>query len=222
MVEIAPSILSADFTRLGDDVKAADRGGAGLIHIDVMDGRFVPNITIGPLVVKAVRRVTDLPLDTHLMIVEPEKYLDEFAHAGANMISVHFEACPHLNRTLNHIRELGCKAGVVINPATPVSFLEEALFDADYVLVMSVNPGFGGQKFIPAAKDKVARLRSMINQKGLSTRIEIDGGIDEHNVADVVAAGAEMIVAGSAVFGKGDPEAGTRRLLEAARQPLYV
>jgi ribulose-phosphate 3-epimerase len=165
MVEIAPSILSADFTRLGDDVKAAARGGAGLIHLDVMDGRFVPNITIGPLVVKAVRRVTDLPLDTHLMIVEPEKYLEEFAHAGANMISVHFEASPHLNRTLNRIRELGCQPGVVINPATPVSFLEEALVDADYVLVMSVNPGFGGQKFIPAAIDKVKKLRAMISQK---------------------------------------------------------
>jgi len=222
MVEIAPSILSADFTRLGEDVKAADRGGAGLIHIDVMDGRFVPNITIGPLIVKAVRRVTDLPLDTHLMIVEPEKYLEEFAHAGANMISVHVEACPHLNRTLNRIRELGCKAGVVLNPATPISFLEEALVDADYVLVMSVNPGFGGQKFIPASLDKVARLRAMINQKGLSTRIEIDGGIDEHNAPSVVARGAELLVAGSAVFGKGDPEGATRRLLEAARQPLYV
>jgi len=173
MVEIAPSILSADFTRLGEDVKAADRGGAGLIHLDVMDGRFVPNITIGPLVVKAVRRVTDLPLDTHLMIVEPEKYIEEFAHAGANMISVHVETCPHLNRTLNRIRELGCKAGVVLNPATPVSFLEEALADADYVLVMSVNPGFGGQKFIPASLDKVARLKAMIKQKGLSTKLRL-------------------------------------------------
>jgi ribulose-phosphate 3-epimerase len=222
MVEIAPSILSADFTRLGEDVKAAERGGAGLIHIDVMDGRFVPNITIGPLVVKAVRRVTDLPLDTHLMIVEPEKYVEEFAHAGANMISVHFEASPHLNRTLNKIRELGCKAGIVLNPATPVSFLEDAIVDADYVLIMSVNPGFGGQKFIQAAVDKVARLKSMIDKKGLSTRIEIDGGIDEHTAPVVVARGAEMLVAGSAVFGKGDPEGATRKLLDAARQPLFV
>ncbi|HZS45733.1 MAG TPA: ribulose-phosphate 3-epimerase [Blastocatellia bacterium] len=222
MVEIAPSILSADFTRLGEEIKAADRGGAGLIHIDVMDGRFVPNITVGPLIVKAARRVTDLPLDTHLMIVEPEKYIGDFAKAGANMISVHVEACPHLNRTLNQIRELGCQSGVVINPATPVGLLEEAILDADYVLVMSVNPGFGGQKFIPAALDKIGRIRAMIAQRGLSTRIEVDGGIDVDNVSSIVERGAEMIVAGSAVFGKGDPEGDCRRLREAALRATYV
>jgi ribulose-phosphate 3-epimerase len=222
MVEIAPSILSADFSRLGEQIRAVERGGAGLIHVDVMDGHFVPNITIGPLVVKAARSVTSLPLDCHLMITDPDRYISDFARAGASMISVHVEACVHLNRTLALIREHGCSPGVVINPATPVSALEEALNWVDYVLVMSVNPGFGGQRFIDASLDKVSRLEGMIKARGLNVRIEIDGGIDVDNVADVVSRGARLIVAGSAIFGKDDPEAATRALRQKALVPLTV
>lgn len=222
MIQIAPSILSADFTRLGDDIKAAERGGAGLIHVDVMDGHFVPNITIGPLVVKAARRATDLPLDCHLMITDPDLYIDDFARAGASMISVHVEAVVHLHRTLTAIRDLGCRPGVVLNPATPLGSIEEALPFVDYVLVMSVNPGFGGQSFIGASLDKISRLRSMIDSRGLNVHIEVDGGIGLNNVATVVRHGAEWIVAGSAVFGKGDPEAATRELRLKALEPLTV
>jgi ribulose-phosphate 3-epimerase len=216
MVEIAPSILSADFTRLGEDIAAAERGGAGVVHCDVMDGHFVPNLTIGLPVIKSLKRATRLPLDAHLMISEPGRYAEQFVEAGASMVSVHVEADAHLNRTLVGIKNKGALAGVVINPATPISSLEEALPFADYVLVMSVNPGFGGQKFVPGTLDKVRRLKRMIDERGLKTRIEIDGGIDRTNIAEVVAAGAEIIVAGTAVFGAGDPAAGVRELLGAA------
>lgn len=218
MLEIAPSILSADFTRLGEEIAAAERGGASVVHCDVMDGHFVPNLTIGLPVIKSLKRATRLPLDTHLMISEPGRYAEQFVEAGASMVSVHVEADAHLNRTLVGIRNKGALAGVVINPATPLSSLEEALPFADYVLVMSVNPGFGGQKFVPGTLDKVRRLKRMIDDRGLKTRIEIDGGIDRTNIADVVAAGAEIIVAGTAVFGGGDPAAGVRELREAAAQ----
>jgi len=222
MIEIAPSILSADFARLGDDIKAAERGGAGLIHVDVMDGHFVPNITIGPLIVKAARRATDLPLDCHLMITDPDLYIDDFARAGASMISVHVEAVVHLHRTLTAIRELGCRPGVVLNPATPLGSIEEALPFVDYVLLMSVNPGFGGQSFIDTSLDKISRLRSMIDSRGLDVHIEVDGGIGLSNVATVVRHGAEWIVAGSAVFGTGNPEEATRELRKKALEPLTV
>jgi ribulose-phosphate 3-epimerase len=219
MIHIAPSILSADFARLGEQVCAAERGGADLIHVDVMDGHFVPNITIGPLVVRSVRGVTELPLDCHLMISDPDRYIAEFARAGANLISVHLEAAIHLHRTVTAIRELGCRPGVAINPSTPVSALEEILPFVDYVLVMSVNPGFGGQSFINSALDKVSRLRDMIETRGLKVHIEVDGGIDLSNVAQLVRRGAEWIVAGSAIFGRGDPEAATRALKAAALEP---
>jgi len=222
MIEIAPSILSADFSKLGEEIKAVERGGAGLIHVDVMDGHFVPNITIGPLVVKAARRATDLPLDCHLMITDPDLYIDDFARAGATMISVHVEAVVHLHRTLAAIRDLGCRPGVVLNPATPLVSVEEALPFVDYVLVMSVNPGFGGQSFIATSLDKISRLRGMIDSRGLNVHVEVDGGIDSSNVGDVVRHGAEWIVAGSAVFGKGDPERATRELRTKALEPLTV
>jgi ribulose-phosphate 3-epimerase len=222
MIEIAPSILSADFSRLGEEIKAAERGGAGLIHVDVMDGHFVPNITIGPMVVKAARRATELPLDCHLMITDPDLYIDDFARAGASMISVHVEADVHLHRTLSAIRDLGVRPGVVLNPATPLVSIEEALPFVDYVLVMSVNPGFGGQSFIGTSLDKISRLRSMIDSRGLNVHIEVDGGIDVDNVGEVVRRGAEWIVAGSAVFGKSDPEGATRQLRAKALEPLTV
>jgi ribulose-phosphate 3-epimerase len=218
MVEIAPSILSADFTRLGEEIASVERGGAGVIHVDVMDGHFVPNITVGLPVVKAVKRATQLPIDTHLMITKPGLYAEQFVEAGASMVSVHVEIDLHLNRTLMAIKEKGALAGVAINPATPLVMLEEALPFADYILLMSVNPGFGGQKFIPTSLDKLRRLRRMIDERGLSTRIEIDGGIDRKNIAQIVAAGAEIIVAGSAVFNEPDPAQAVRELREATMQ----
>lgn len=218
MVEIAPSILSADFTRLGEEIAAIERGGASIVHVDVMDGHFVPNITIGLPVVKALKQATQLPLDTHLMITEPGIYAEQFVEAGASMVSVHVEIDLHLHRTLTAIRKKGALAGVAINPATPLVALEEALPFADYILLMSVNPGFGGQKFIPTSLDKVRRLRRMIDERGLKTRIEIDGGIDRHNIAEIAAAGAEIIVAGSAVFNESDPAQGVRVLREATVQ----
>ena len=218
MVEIAPSILSADFARLGEEIAAAERGGAGVLHCDVMDGHFVPNLTIGLPVIKSLSRATRLPLDAHLMVSEPGLYAEKFVEAGAQMVSVHVEADPHLHRTLSGIRARGAQAGVAINPATPLAALEEALPFADFVLLMSVNPGFGGQKFIHTSLDKVRRLRRMIGERGLSVRIEIDGGVDRTNVSEIVAAGAEIVVAGTAVFGDGDPESAVRALREAAMQ----
>ena len=218
MAEIAPSILSADFARLGAEIEAVERGGATLIHVDVMDGHFVPNLTVGLPVVRSLARATRLPLDAHLMISEPGRYAEQFVEAGAQMVSVHVEADPHLHRTLVGIRAKGAQAGIAINPATPLVALEEALPFADYVLIMSVNPGFGGQKFIPTMLDKVRRLRRMIEERGLETRIEVDGGIDRTNIADITAAGAEIIVAGTAVFGAGDPAQGVRDLLASAAQ----
>ena len=218
MVEIAPSILSADFTRLREEIEAAERGGATVVHCDVMDGHFVPNITIGLPVVRSLARATRLPLDTHLMISEPGRYAEQFVEAGAQMVSVHIEADAHINRTLTAIRKRGAKAGIVVNPATSLSAIEEALQYADYVLVMSVNPGFGGQAFIPASVEKVRRLRRMIDERSLDVRIEIDGGIDRDNIAQCAAAGAEIFVAGTAVFGQGDPAASVRELLGAAAQ----
>jgi ribulose-phosphate 3-epimerase len=216
MFELAPSILSADFTRLAEEIHAVETGGARVLHVDVMDGRFVPNITIGLPVVKSIRKITDLTIDCHLMIVEPNRYAVEFVKAGANMVSVHVEADVHLQRTLTAIREAGGQAGIAINPATPLVSLEEALPFADFVLLMSVNPGFGGQKFIHTSVDKLRRLRRMIDERGLSVRIEIDGGIDAGNVQKIVEAGAEIIVAGSAVFGKGNPTDAAREMIEAA------
>ncbi len=218
MFEIAPSILSADFTRLGEEIRAIETGGAKIVHFDVMDGRFVPNITIGLPVLKSVRKATKLPIDCHLMIVEPNRYAAEFVKAGADMVSVHVEADPHLQRTLTAIREAGGKSGVAINPATPLSSLEEALPYADFILLMSVNPGFGGQKFIPTSLDKLRRLKQMIASRNLPTKIEIDGGVDKANIREIVQAGAEMIVAGSAVFNGGNPAQGVRELIDAGTQ----
>jgi len=204
MIKIAPSILSADFARLGEEVRAVASAGADYIHVDVMDGHFVPNITIGPLVVAAVRKVTDRPLDVHLMIENPDLYIPEFAKAGADIITVHQEAVPHLHRTVQLIKSLGKKAGVSINPATPVSTLDVILDDLDLVLVMTVNPGFGGQGFIASGLDKIAALRREIDRRGLTVELEVDGGVKTDNIARVAAAGADVFVAGSAVFGAAD------------------
>ena len=215
-VRIAPSILSADFARLGDAVAAAERGGADLIHVDVMDGHFVPNITIGVPVVKSLKRIATVPLDVHLMIEDPDRYIDAFAEAGAGMISVHVEALRHLHRTVQAIKALGVKAGVAINPATPILALHEVAADVDYVVVMSVNPGFGGQTFIARSESKVREVRALLDAAGNQAPIEIDGGVDQQNVARVVAAGARIIVAGSAIFSTPDPERATRELKAAA------
>jgi ribulose-phosphate 3-epimerase len=215
-MQIAPSILSADFTALGRDVAAVERGGADLIHIDVMDGHFVPNITIGPPVVRAIKRIATRPLDVHLMIEDPDRYIDDFVAAGANMISVHVETVPHLHRTISYIKARGVQAGAVINPSTPVGSLEDIARDLDFVLVMSVNPGFGGQQFIPHSLDKLRRVRELLIASRSSAEIEVDGGIDEKNVCSVVAAGATIVVAGNAIFGASDPAAATRALRAAA------
>jgi len=215
-IQIAPSILSADFTQLGTEIRAVDSAGADVIHIDVMDGLFVPNITIGPLVVEAIRRVTEKELDVHLMIVNPDKYLESFADAGADWITVHVESCPHLHRTIARIKELGKKAGAVLNPATSLSTLDYILEDLDLVMLMSVNPGFGGQSFIPSTLAKVWQLRQRIDSMGLSVGIELDGGISEHTIADTAEAGANIFVAGSAVFGSVDYEETIRRLKKTA------
>ncbi len=203
---------------MADQVRAATEGGGTLVHVDIMDGHFVPNFTIGPPVVKSLRRVTDLPLDCHLMIENPDQYIADFVEAGADWISVHQEACRHLNRTLQHIKEQGVLAGVVINPATPVETLVEVLDIVDYVLVMSVNPGFGGQKFIPGAVHKIRRLSEMRASRRLQFRIEVDGGIGLDTISEVVRAGAEILVAGNAVFGKGDPKVNAQKLLKPATE----
>jgi len=217
-IDIAPSILSADFSCLNEEIDAVKRGGATILHVDVMDGHFVPNLTVGLPVVKSIARATDLPIDAHLMISEPGRYAQQFVEAGAGMVSVHVEADAHLHRTLGSIKAAGAQAGVVINPATPIESLAEALPYVDYVLVMSVNPGFGGQKFIPTSIDKLRRLRRMIDDRQLDIRIEIDGGVDLENIASVVSAGAEIIVAGSAIFGAADPESAVRGLRDATVQ----
>jgi ribulose-phosphate 3-epimerase len=218
LIELAPSILSADFAHLAEQVRSAVEGGASVIHVDVMDGHFVPNITIGPPVVKSLRRATELPLDCHLMIEDPDDYIPAFAGAGADWISVHQEACIHLDRTLHLIKDHDCLAGVVINPATPVETLTEVLDLVDYVLVMSVNPGFGGQKFIPGSLHKMRKLADMRASRRLNFRIEVDGGVAMDTVADVVRAGAEILVAGNAVFGTGDPKINAQKLLKAATE----
>ena len=222
MIELAPSILSADFARLAEQVNAAVQGGATVIHFDVMDGHFVPNLTIGPPVLKSLRKAVQAPIDCHLMIENPDLYVPAFAEAGANWISVHQEACVHLNRTLNLIKSHGCLAGVVINPATPVETLSEVLDLVDYVLVMSVNPGFGAQKFIPSVLDKVRKLVAIRNTMRGSFRIEMDGGMAMDTIGDAVRAGVEIIVAGNAVFGHGDPAQNTRELLKAAQNATLV
>jgi len=217
-VRIAPSILSADFAKLGDAIATVERGGADLIHVDVMDGHFVPNITIGPPVVASIKRVATVPLDVHLMIADPDRYLEAFASAGASMISVHVEVLPHLHRTVQAIKALGVKAGVVLNPSTPVAVLEDMAGDVDFVLVMSVNPGFGGQRFIPRSETKIREARALLDRARNPAPVEVDGGIDLRTVGGVVAAGAEIIVAGSALFHSPDPEQATRNLKAAAQE----
>jgi len=217
MVELLPSILSSDFAHLADDVAAAERGGGTVIHVDVMDGHFVPNITLGPPVVKSLRKVTNLPLDCHLMIDNPNEYIPAFADAGANWIGVHYEACPHLHRTIELIQNHGMSAGVVLNPATRVDLILDILPMLHHVLIMSVNPGFGGQKFIPFSLNKIRRLVQIRQELGLQFRIEVDGGVAHDTIAQVVKAGAELLVAGNAVFGFGSAEQNARELLEAAR-----
>ena len=219
-VRMAPSILAADFANLARDIAAVERGGADYIHVDVMDGHFVPNITIGPPVVRSLKRVATVPLDVHLMIMEPDRYIDAFAEAGASMMSVHAEILPHLHRTIQAIKKLGKKAGVVINPSTPVVAIENVAGDVDYVLVMTVNPGFGGQTFIPRSLDKIRAVRRLLDSQDNAAPIEVDGGIDLDTVTSVVAAGADILVAGQAVFGGGQAEQATRELKAAAMSAL--
>lgn len=204
MVKIAPSILSADFSRLGEEISDVEKGGAELIHVDVMDGHFVPNITIGPLVVESIRPITKLPLDVHLMIENPDQYIESFAKAGADYITVHVEACRHLYRTIQLIKSFGVKAGVVLNPATPVQLIEPILEELDIVLLMSVNPGFGGQKFIPSVLNKIKQVRDLAKQKGVQLEIEVDGGVNEQTARLCIEAGATILVAGSAVYNQED------------------
>jgi ribulose-phosphate 3-epimerase len=214
---LAPSLLAADFGHLAEEMMRAERGGASLFHVDVMDGHFVPNLTVGPPVLRAARKATRLPLDVHLMIENADRYLDAFIEAGASWISVHVEALPHLERAIAQLRARGIRPGVALNPATPLSSLEEILPELDYVLVMSVNPGFGGQSFLPGSLDKVRRLKRAVRERSLAVQIEVDGGIDAGNARSLVEAGADILVAGSAVFGAGDAEAGARLLCEACR-----
>ncbi len=219
MTRVAPSILAADFARLGEQIEAVKQGGAEMLHIDVMDGRFVPNISIGIPVVESLRAATDLTLDCHLMIVEPGKYVEVFVEAGARMISVHQEACPYLDRDIRRIQELGVEAGVVLNPATPLHTLEEILSIVDFVLIMSVNPGFGGQKFIPAAIDKIEALDAIRAERRLDFRIEVDGGVDRSNAAAIAAAGCDILVAGSSIFRTVDPAEAVRSMIRLTNPP---
>ncbi len=204
MVKIAPSILSADFSKLGEEIKDVERGGADYIHVDVMDGHFVPNITIGPLIVEAIRPITKLPLDVHLMIENPDQYIEAFANAGADYLTVHVEACKHLHRTIHYIKSFGVKAGVVLNPATPVQTIEHVIEDIDMVLLMTVNPGFGGQKFIEQVLPKITQVKELVDKKGLSVEIEVDGGVNEETARKCVDAGANVLVAGSAIYNERD------------------
>jgi len=222
MVEIVPSILSADFAHLGDEIVRVERGGTSILHLDVMDGHFVPNLTIGPPVVESVRKTTRAHLDVHLMIENPDRYVNTFVQAGANSVSVHYEACRHLDGTLHMIREAGAMAGIVLNPATPIDVLEDAIEVADYVLLMSVNPGFGGQKLIPYVLNKVRQLVSFRREKKLAFPIEIDGGVHRDNLAEVVRAGCDWIVTGSAIFHSTDPEATVREMREIAANATAV
>ncbi|MEK3989526.1 MULTISPECIES: ribulose-phosphate 3-epimerase [Robertmurraya] len=204
MVKVAPSILSADFSKLGEEIKDVERGGADYIHVDVMDGHFVPNITIGPLIVEAIRPITKLPLDVHLMIENPDQYIEAFANAGADYLTVHVEACKHLHRTIHYIKSFGVKAGVVLNPATPVQTIEHVIDDIDMVLLMTVNPGFGGQKFIEQVLPKIRQVKELVDKKGLSVEIEVDGGVNEETARKCVEAGANVLVAGSAIYNERD------------------
>jgi ribulose-phosphate 3-epimerase len=216
-VILAPSVLAADLAHLADQLRAVERGGAGLVHVDVMDGQFVPNISLGPAVVDAIRRSTSLPIDVHLMVQGGDRYLDAFVDAGAGSVSVHVEAVTHLQRAIGHLKGRGVRAGVALNPSTPAGSVEEVLSELDFVLVMTVNPGFSYQKFLPPTLDKVRRLRRALDERGLPVKIQVDGGIHAGNIAAIVEAGAEIVVAGAAAFGDGDPEASCRKLLEAAR-----
>jgi ribulose-phosphate 3-epimerase len=216
-VRVAPSILSADFARLADEIALVERGGADWLHVDVMDGHFVPNLTVGPPIVESIRKVTKLPLDVHLMMTDPDQFIEEFAEAGANFLTVHVEACPHLHRTLHFIKQKGVKAGVTLNPATPLSTVEEILADADLLLIMSVNPGFGGQQFIPAVLDKIRRARAMIEQTDSRAALEVDGGIKPSNAAEIIQAGADVLVAGSAIFSSEDYAAAITALRQAGQ-----
>jgi ribulose-phosphate 3-epimerase len=215
-IRIAPSILSADFSRLGEDIAAVEEGGADWIHVDVMDGHFVPNITIGPVVTRGARRATELPLDVHLMIEDPDRYLEAFVDAGAAVVTVHQEACRHLHRTLSRIRELGARAGVALNPATPVDVLSDVVPQIDLLLIMSVNPGFGGQSYIPGSTEKVRRARALLDAAGREALVEIDGGVDADNAAEIAQAGADVLVAGSAVYGHPDGAAAGVQVLRKA------
>jgi ribulose-phosphate 3-epimerase len=219
-LQIAPSLLSADFSALGEAVAVAERGGADMIHVDIMDGHFVPNLTMGPPVVKALKRVAHVPLDVHLMIEDPDRYAEAFVEAGASSLTVHVEAVVHLHRTVQFVKSLGVKAGVALNPATPVNALEQIAGDVDYVLVMTVNPGFGGQTFIPRSTSKVRAVRELLRREGSTAPIEVDGGIDVHTAPAVVAAGADILVAGNAVFGARDPESAIRALRAAAESAV--